>query len=116
MLFTRAGFEAHVSKLSGTHVVRQWGDSSVAKLGPRIYAMLRPPPGAALLFKCSETSFLLLPEIAGCAPAPYLARAKWIEVKQGAPLTEKELEGYLGVAHRLIGLKLTRRERAALGL
>jgi len=117
-LFDRQAFEAHVAGLRATEIVRQWGDASVGKVGGRIFAILsdwdsdRP----AISFKCSDLSFQLLPELQGVRPAPYLARAKWVQVQPGAALDEVEIAAYIEKAHRLVAARLTRRLRQDLGL
>ena len=115
-LFERAAFEAFILKLPATTLVRQWGDASVGKLGGRIFAIYALGEAAAVSFKCSDMAFDMLPELAGISPAPYLARAKWVQVEPTAPLTEAELSAYVAEAHRLVAAKLTRQQRAELGL
>ena len=118
-LLTRPGFEAYALSLPGVTIVHQWGDASVAKVGGKIFALLsgwltNGEPG--LSFKCSELAFAMLPELEQVRPAPYLARAKWVQVTPGAPLSDAELRAYVAEAHRLVGLRLTRKVRAELGL
>tara|TARA_R110002124_G_scaffold1797_16_gene11504 strand:- start:5461 stop:5844 length:384 start_codon:yes stop_codon:yes gene_type:complete len=118
-LMSRTGFEACVLGLPGVTLVRQWGDASVAKVGGKIFAILSgwgTGGEAGLSFKCSELSFAMLPELAQVRPAPYLARAKWVQVLPGAPLSQEELAAYVRQAHQLVAARLTRRLRAELGL
>ncbi|MGV8856619.1 MAG: MmcQ/YjbR family DNA-binding protein [Devosia sp.] len=89
-LMHRAGFEAFALSLPGTTLVHQWGDASVAKLGDRIFALLSgwgTQGQLGLSFKCSALAFDLLGDLAQVRPAPYLARAQWVQVLPGAPLT-----------------------------
>ena len=118
-LLTRSGFEAYALSLTGTTIVHQWGEASVAKLGGKIFALLSGwstdgEPG--LSFKCSDLSFEMLPELEHVRPAPYLGRAKWVQVLAGAPLDDAELRAYVGEAHRIVAGKLTRAARMELGL
>lgn len=118
-LFDREIFEQFVGALTGAHIVHQWGGASVGKLGGKIFATLSDWHASgelAVNFKCSDLSFTLLTELDGVMPAKYLARAKWVTVRRVAPLSEDEIRAYIGEAHRLVALKLTRRERAELGL
>jgi predicted DNA-binding protein (MmcQ/YjbR family) len=57
-----------------------------------------------------------LPSVAGIIPAPYLARAKWVQARKGCGLSEDELRNYVAEAHRLVAAKLTRALRAELDL
>jgi len=118
-LMSRTGFETCVLGLPGVTLVRQWGDASVAKVGDKIFAILSgwgTGGEVGLSFKCSELSFALLPELPQVRPAPYLARAKWVQVLPGAPLRQDELAAYLRQAHLLVAARLTRKLRAELGL
>ena len=118
-LFRRGTFEAFVLGLKGTTLVYQWGDAAVAKVGGKIFAIqgggVSGDPGG-LSFKCSELAFEMLPEVAGVRPAPYLARAKWVAVAEGAALSPTEISGYLTEAHRLVAMRLPRRLKAELDL
>ena len=72
--------------------------------------------GLGLSFKCSELAFEMLPQLEGVRPAPYLARAGWVQVQPGAPLEDAELRAYVAEAHRLVAARLTRKLRSELGL
>ena len=113
-LFERHTFDSFVLALPAVTLSNQWEDTSVAKVGDKMFALHRPR--GALAFKCTEMAFELLPQLDGIEPAPYLARARWVSVERGAALTTAELGGYLREAHRLVAAKLTRRVRTALGL
>src|SRR5690606_19801673 len=114
-LMRRNGFETFTRTLPATELVRQWGERSVAKIGGRIYAVLAADPGE-LWFKVSPVSFEVMTELPGIRPAPYLARAGWVAVSAASPLDNDELEAYLRAAHQIIAAKLTRKQRAELGL
>jgi len=65
-------FEAFVLALPAATLVRQWGDSSVGKVGGKIFAIFGDAAGdGALSFKCSDLAFQMLPELEGIRPAPY---------------------------------------------
>ena len=116
-LFTRDGFERFVLALPAAEIVHQWRDASVGKVGGKVFALFggnQDRPGIS--FKCSDMAFELLPELNGIAPAPYFARAKWVALGPGSALSEAELGAYLTEAHALIAKRLTRAQRAALGL
>lgn len=118
-IFERAAFEDMILKLPAVTLVRQWGDASVGKVGGRIFALLSgwgTDGVPAISFKCSELAYEMLPELQHVRPAPYLARAKWVQVAPGAPLTEAEIRAYVAEAHRLVAARLTRRLQAELGL
>jgi len=118
-LLDREAFEAFVLALPAAVLVHQWGDASVAKVGGKIFAVLGGAvggEGGGLSFKCADLAFEMLPELKGVAPAPYLARAKWVAVAPGSDLSAAEIVAYVTEAHRIVAGKLTRRIRAELGL
>ncbi len=61
-------------------------------------------------------AFELLIEHGLATPAPYLGRAKWVQLKSPDALPAAELIAYLAQAHALVAARLTRAERKRLGL
>jgi predicted DNA-binding protein (MmcQ/YjbR family) len=114
-IMRREPFEAFILALPSATLVRQWGDDSVGKVGGKVFALLDKDPGEIWL-KVSPMAYELLCELEGIRPAPYFARAGWVAVSAASPLSEDEIKAYLREAHRLVGLKLTKKVRAELGL
>jgi predicted DNA-binding protein (MmcQ/YjbR family) len=114
-IMRRAGFEAFVLALPSTTLVRQWRDDSVAKVGGKIFALLDRDPGEVWL-KVSDVAYALLTELDGIRPAPYFARAGWVAISVGSPLSGEDVEAYVLEAHRLVAGRLSRKLRAELGL
>lgn len=118
-LFDRRTYEAFLASLPAVEIVHQWDNASVGKVGGKIFALQvegTQETGPALSFKVSDMAFDLLPSVAGIIPAPYLARAKWVQARKGCGLSEDELRNYVAEAHRLVAAKLTRALRAELDL
>ncbi|WP_093811376.1 MmcQ/YjbR family DNA-binding protein [Stappia sp. ES.058] len=116
---TRAQFNAYCRALPGATSVVQWGGASVWKVGGKIFALCStwgPVSEEAIAFKCSDLASQMLCERDGVVPAPYLARAKWVQVRTNDALSDDDIRAYLSEAHRLIAAKLTRKQRADLGL
>ena len=67
-------------------------------------------------FKASDLAFEMLVEQGLARPAPYMARAKWVQLLAPDSLPDDELRAYLAQAHGLVAAKLTRKARAELGL
>ncbi len=112
-------FEASCLALTGAHKVVQWGGSSVFKVGPKVFAiagLARADEAARYVFKVSDMAFELLIEQGLAHPAPYLGRAKWVQLASLNALEDEDLRAYLRQAHGLIAAKLTRVQRRALGL
>ena len=114
-IMRREPFEAFVLGLPKVTLVRQWRDDSVAKIGGKVFALLDKDPGEIWL-KVSDMAFELLCELDGVRPAPYFARAGWVAISVASPLSEDEIKAYIGEAHRLVSLRLTKKLRAELGL
>jgi predicted DNA-binding protein (MmcQ/YjbR family) len=87
----------------------------VFKVGGKIFA-LSGGDVWGLAFKASDMAFELLCEQSLARPAPYVRRAKWVQLIDPDGLGEADIKAYLTQAHTLIVAKLTRRLRAELGL
>lgn len=121
---TREEFDAFCGALpAATHVV-QWGGASVWKVGGKIFAVCSrwgrteesKRPRERIAFKCSDLAYELLCQQPGIVPAPYLGRAKWVQVQGARAMGRADLERYLAEAHRIVAGKLTKKARADLGL
>ena len=116
---TRQEFDKLCKALPKTTHVEQWGGASVWKIGGKIFAICSnwgSGPGAKISFKCSDMSYDLLRQQKGIVPAPYLARAKWVQIEDAKALSGKDLRAYIESAYRLVVAKLTKAKRAELGL
>ena len=112
-------FEAHCQSLPAVTLTIQWGGTSVFKVGGKIFALangLVERRASGFMFKASDMAYELLIEQGLAAPAPYLARAKWVQLTDNDALPDTELAAYLDQAHALIAAKLTRAVRKDLGL
>ena len=115
----RDQFDAFCATLPATTHVIQWGASSVWKVGGKIFAICsRWGAGdhTKISFKCSEMSYRILREQEGIIPAPYLARAQWVQLESPAAMSDPDIELYIHEAHRIIAGKLGRAKRLALGV
>ncbi|MEM7301493.1 MAG: MmcQ/YjbR family DNA-binding protein [Pseudomonadota bacterium] len=122
---TRSEFNAFCESLPATTKVVQWGGAHVWKVGGKIFAIsshwgkddgIPGDPNNRISFKCRDFSYQLLIEQDGIVPAPYLARAKWVQVEDQSALTTDELKAYISAAHDIIASKLTKKARVELGL
>ena len=100
----------------------QWGNADVWKIGGKIFAIASrwgkdsTDIDAKISFKCSDFSYSLLKEEPGIIPAPYLARAKWVQIETGDALSDEEIKTYIYAAYEIIVAKLTKAKRLELGL
>jgi len=101
--------------LPGASVVVQWGDDHVYKVGGKMFACT-DGAGRSLSVKVSDIAFEALTEGGRARPAPYLARARWVQFDDLAALEDDEVADWLRTAHALVAAKLTRATRRELGL
>jgi predicted DNA-binding protein (MmcQ/YjbR family) len=112
-------FNEFCGSLPAATYVCQWGGSHVWKAGGRVFAIGGWDTGeAAITFKTSELSYLMLADQPGLRPAPYLASRglKWIQHYAKPGLAGHELRAYIAHSHRMVVLGLSRKKRAELGL
>lgn len=116
---TRDEFDAFCTTLPATSHVIQWGNASVWKVGGKIFAICSgwgEGDHAKFSFKCSDISYALLTQQDGLIPAPYLARAKWVQLEKDGALPDEDLKAYIVAAHKIIAQKLTKKQQKELGL
>jgi predicted DNA-binding protein (MmcQ/YjbR family) len=109
-------FRRDCAALAGATRDVKWGDDEVWSVGGRMFAVLSPASGAPnrLSFKCDAERFLELTDLPGVAPAPYLARAHWVQLDGSAALGAAAISALIRRSHELVFAKLTRREQAAI--
>ncbi len=112
---TPEAVEAHCLSLPAATLHVQWGGTHVFKVGGKIFA-LSGGEVWDLAFKASDMAFELLCEQGLARPAPYLRRAKWVQLIQPHALGDADIEAYLTQAHAIVSGKLTRKLKAELGL
>jgi predicted DNA-binding protein (MmcQ/YjbR family) len=92
----------------------QW-EALVFKVAGKIFAAAALEPERHVLFiKCAEEKFAEMIECPGIAPAPYLARAKWIAFESEDAVPHKQLRSLIRESYDLVFAKLPRKARAAL--
>ena len=70
----------------------KWGQDLCFCVGGKMFAAVNLEPPHQLGFKCTPEEFAELTEREGIIPAPYLARAMWVQQSElGAALERKEL-------------------------
>ena len=90
----------------------KWGQDLCFCVGGKMFAAVNLEPPHQLGFKCTPEAFAELIEREGIIPAPYLARAMWVqEGELGAALERRELEPLLRSAYDLVVAKLPKSKR-----
>lgn len=88
----------------------KWGEDLVFSVGARMFAVTgKAVPAQAMSFKVEDDRFLELTDRPGIIPAPYLARAKWVQVDAGAGLGDEEAARLLRRSYELVFAKLTKK-------
>ena len=115
---TSAQVEKFCLSLPGATLSIQWGADRVFKVGGKMFAAMGPREmrPQTLSFKTSDESFHILTRARHIIPAPYLARAKWVQLQKLDALSAKELRVYLARGHALVAERLPRKTRLALGI
>ena len=114
---TREEFDTYCTAMKSTTHVVQWGNASVWKVGGKVFALaVGEGTDTKISFKCSELAYSVLTEMPHIIPAPYLARAKWVQVQSSNGMSDQNVEIHLDAAYDIIAAKLTKAQRATLGI
>ena len=93
----------------------KWGADLAFSVGGKMFCVVNVDPPHQISFKCTPEEFGDLVERPGLIPAPYLARAMWVqESALGEALERPQLERLLRKAYELVREKLPRKAREAL--
>ena len=65
-------------------------------------------------FKAGPERFLELTDRSGIVPAPYLARAHWVQVQDAKALSDADARALVAHSHTLVAAKLPKKIRTAL--
>ncbi|HEY7450705.1 MAG TPA: MmcQ/YjbR family DNA-binding protein [Vicinamibacterales bacterium] len=87
----------------------KWGADLVFSVGGKMFAVVCLEPPHTLAFKCTPDEFAELIERPGIIPAPYLARAMWVQEQGlGEALERPEVATRLRASYELVAAKLPR--------
>ena len=111
----RAGVGKVCLALPGATLDHPFGDHHDAyRVGGKMFVMVSESGGVS--FKVSDIAYEVLTESSHARPAPYLARAKWVNLETLDAWPDEEMAGHFAIAHGIVASKLTKKQRAALGL
>lgn len=96
----------------------KWQDDLVFAVGGKMFAVfcLRGAQAGHLSFRVGPERFLEFTDRPGLRPAPYLARAHWVQRTEPNALSTNELKTLLHASYEHAVSKLTRAQRTTLGL
>lgn len=116
-----AGFRRQrelAASLAGATEDVKWGADLVFSVGGKMFCvfLLKDASPASCSFKVDADRFLELTGVPGVVPAPYLARAKWVQVQPGHALAAADLDALVRRSHALVAGGLTRKLQRELGV
>jgi predicted DNA-binding protein (MmcQ/YjbR family) len=96
----------------------KWGVDQVYSIGGKMFcvAYVDPKGMHTVGFKVDDDLFLSFTDRAGFVPAPYMARAKWVQVVDLKKVSDAELKALIKRSYALVAMKLTKKLRAELGM
>lgn len=90
----------------------QWKKDRVFKVGEKMFACSGIDANSKYSFKVDEERFLELTDLPGIVPAPYLARAKWVQIDPAAcELPNEEIEALVRRSWQLVFGKLPKKQQ-----
>lgn len=111
---TPEAFHAAALSLPGATFDIKWGADRVYSVAGKMFATagVEGDPEPRYMFKASDVAFEVLTGQGVARPAPYLARAKWVQLVSPDALDDEELRTYLKEAHDIVVEKLPKAVRA----
>jgi predicted DNA-binding protein (MmcQ/YjbR family) len=88
----------------------KWGADLCFCVGEKMFCVAPLEGEFSITFKVRPDEFEELSTSKGFMPAPYLARNKWVRLKDVSVLNRKELEGYIKQSYELISSKLPKKK------
>jgi len=113
---TPKDFHAAALALPGATFDVKWGADRVYSVGGKMFASSAEEAAPRYSFKASDLAYEHLIAQGHAIPAPYLARAKWVQLVKIDALPDADLRAYLKEAHRIVALGLTKKVRAGVGV
>jgi predicted DNA-binding protein (MmcQ/YjbR family) len=100
----------------GATVDIKWGADECHCVGGKMFAVfgVERKKGTSVSFKCDPSRFLELTDVPGIIPAPYLARAHWVQIEDAKAIGDAQARELVAQSHALIMAKLTKKEREAI--
>ena len=106
----------YCTTLPGATVDIKWGADECHCVGGKMFAVfgIEEKKAGNVSFKCEPSRFLELTDVPGIIPAPYLARAHWVQVENAKAVSDTQVRELVARSHSLIFAKLTKKERDAI--
>lgn len=92
----------------------KWGNDLVFTIGGKMFCVINLEPPHQVAFKCTPETFAELVEQPGLIPAPYMARAMWVQERElGTALGRRDREELVRISYELVKAKLPKSRRSA---
>lgn len=92
-----------------------WDNDLVFKVAGKMFCCSGIETGSRFSFKTTKERFFEMTELPGILPAPYLARANWIQIDPAVcPLSDAQIEGLIRASYTLVVSKLPKKTQKAL--
>ena len=93
----------------------QWGNDLLFKVAGKMFLITGFNPDSPFTIKAADEAFHELTELAGIHPAPYLARARWVQIIPAeCRLRPAEIEALIRQSYALVVARLPKRTQKAL--
>jgi predicted DNA-binding protein (MmcQ/YjbR family) len=92
----------------------QWGDDLVFKVGGKMFCVAYLGVPTHLSFRPSDEHRFELLEVEGVIPAPYMARAGWVSVREMKAVGAPEIRKGIRASYDYYFAKLPKKTQAAL--
>ncbi len=90
----------------------KWGSDLVFSVGGKMFTVVNTERPHTLAFKCTPEMFAELTERDGIIPAPYLARAMWVQERSvGDVLDRREMDELIRASYELVVATLPKSKR-----
>ena len=95
----------------------KWGSDLAFSVGGKMFAVVNTERPHTLSFKCTPEMFAELTERDGIIPAPYLARAMWVQEQTvGDVLERREMEDLIRTSYELVVATLPRSKQPGVAI
>ncbi|AOZ51115.1 MmcQ/YjbR family DNA-binding protein [Chromobacterium vaccinii] len=100
----------HARALPGAEFDVKWGGTRVVSIGGKMFLVCGE---AGISYKVDDGDFLALSGLPGMRPAPYLARARWVQVTSLEALEPDDIRRGIERSRELVLGKLPKAQRQA---
>ncbi len=96
----------------------KWDVDLVYSIGGRMFcvACTDKTGKEVVCFKVDDDRFLEMTDREGFMPAPYLARAKWVQISDLSKIRDAEMKSLIQNSYYLVAAKLSRKLQRELGI